>query len=315
MTALPLVTIGMTCFNAQATIARALRSALAQDWPNKQIIVVDDASADDSVGTVRALAAAHPEIRLIVHDHNKGVGGALNTMLAHAHGEFVVIFDDDDESAPERIATQLRALTDYEARTGQKLVACYASGVRVYPNGYEHHFAGIGSRPRAPQGQDMLDYFFYGRRDPAVFYGAGTPGCALMARRATFQAAGSYDETLRRNEDSDFAVRLAKIGGHFTGCAEEVVRQHATAGSDKRPLIAYKSECAFIDKYKADLNRAGRYGFARAWARLRFYHYDRKPVQALLTLILLFIYHPLLTARQFLRTAPARLRHEQRISS
>ena len=44
----PLITIGITCFNAEKTIERALLSAINQDWPNFEIIVVDDASTDSS---------------------------------------------------------------------------------------------------------------------------------------------------------------------------------------------------------------------------------------------------------------------------
>ena len=44
----PLITIGITCFNAEKTLERALLGALNQDWPNFEIIVVDDASTDSS---------------------------------------------------------------------------------------------------------------------------------------------------------------------------------------------------------------------------------------------------------------------------
>ena len=45
----PLITIGITCYNAEKTILSAINSAINQDWPNFEIIIVDDFSADGSV--------------------------------------------------------------------------------------------------------------------------------------------------------------------------------------------------------------------------------------------------------------------------
>ena len=45
----PLITIGITCFNAEETIEIALKSAFSQDWSNYEVIVVDDGSSDNSI--------------------------------------------------------------------------------------------------------------------------------------------------------------------------------------------------------------------------------------------------------------------------
>ena len=50
---LPLITIGITCYNAEKTIRRAVDSALSQDWPNYEVIVVDDGSTDNSLKILR----------------------------------------------------------------------------------------------------------------------------------------------------------------------------------------------------------------------------------------------------------------------
>jgi len=131
-----LVTVGVTCFDARETILRALKSAAAQDWPAIEIVVVDDRSSDDSAEIVQAFIASDVRARLIQHRKNLGVGAARNTILVHAHGEFVAFFDDDDESLPNRVREQVRVLTEYEAITESRLVACYASGERRYSNGY-----------------------------------------------------------------------------------------------------------------------------------------------------------------------------------
>ena len=104
----PLITIGVTCFNAEGTVERAVRSALEQDWPITEIIVVDDMSTDGSWAVLESLQTSYPELRLIRHDRNRGYPGAVNTIIASALGEFVALFDDDDDvpPPPNQINTQ-----------------------------------------------------------------------------------------------------------------------------------------------------------------------------------------------------------------
>ncbi len=310
----PLVTIGMTSFNAERSIARALDSALAQDWPNLEIVLVDDGSKDRSAAVAGEKLAKHERCRLVVHDRNRGFPAALNTMIAHARGEFIVIFDDDDESRKDRISCQHRAIVDYEATSGTRLVACYASGLRVYPNGYTRPFAAIGSRPAVPAGMCVADYHLYGARAPGVFFGSGTPSCSLMARRSTFDAVGPYDETMRRTEDSDFAIRLARQGGHFIGCGEAVITQYATAGHDKRPAVDYESHRALIEKNRDYLIDRRRYRYALDWQKMKYHHFARQPFRSGVALFRLALRHPAWTLSQFWRSAPARAIHEWRMS-
>ena len=313
-TSAPLITVGMTCFNAADSIGRALDSALAQDWPNLEIVIVDDGSRDGSVSVVENRIANRGGCKLVVHDRNRGFPSALNTMIAHAGGEFVAIFDDDDESTEDRVSCQYRSIVDHERHSGNGLVACYASGVRVYPNGYRRPFSAIGSRPMVPDGLCVADYHLYGERAPGVFFGGGTPSCSLMARKSTFEAVGPYDETLRRTEDSDFAIRLARKGGHFIGCREELITQHATGGHDKRPATDYESHRSLIEKHRDYLIARSRYQYALDWQKLKYHHFSRQPFKAGVALISLALKHPAWTFSHFLRSAPNRAIHEWRMS-
>lgn len=110
----PSVTIGLTCYNAADTILRALRSALAQDWPNIEVVVVDDKSSDDSAAIVEAAIINEPRVRLVQHTVNSGPAIARNTILVEAKGDLIVFFDDDDESDIERIRTQYHKIRVYE---------------------------------------------------------------------------------------------------------------------------------------------------------------------------------------------------------
>jgi glycosyltransferase involved in cell wall biosynthesis len=312
----PLVTIGITCFNAADTITRAIASALAQDWPNLEVIVVDDLSSDGSAAVLEAATRSDRRVRLVRHEQNTGAAGARNTILANARGEFVAFFDDDDESLPGRISGQINTLTGYERRTGAALVACYAAGSRRYPNGYIKPLPAIGVGGKAvPHGPSMADWLLFFRRRSDWEYGSGIPACALMARRSTFAALNGFDASLRRAEDADFAIRLALASGHFIGTKEPLFVQWATSGEDKAPERNLEAEQALADKHADYLRSVKRYRYARSWPRLRYLHLKGHYGRFLAELALLFICHPLSVTSQLAVTGPKRLLHERRMRS
>lgn len=312
---LPLITIGLTCYNAADSILRALHSALAQDWPNLELVVVDDCSSDESAAIIERAIADIPHARLIRHQDNRGPAASRNSILAEAKGDYVAFFDDDDESLPERLRLQYETLLGYEAASGARLVACYASGRRRYPNGYELHIAAIGSQPEIPTGETVADYLLFNGRAEGIFYGGGTPTCALMARRSAYLAVGGFDSKLRRVEDVDFAIRLALAGGHFIGCPRELYLQHATVASDKTPGKNLQAELQLVEKYSDYLRRKHRHGYARAWFRIRYYHFSKQRLKFLAALAAFLLRHPIAGGRHLLRSAPGRWRHERSMGS
>ena len=305
-----MITIGITCFNASDTIARAVDSALKQEWDNLEILIVDDCSTDNSAALIEKKFKGNSKVRLIKHEKNLGVAAARQTIIDNAKGDFIAFFDDDDQSKPTRIKTQHQRIIDYEKNNNIKLVACYASGKRIYPNGYELKINAIGSRPVTPKGSDVADYLLFYRKKPKLFYGAGTPTCALMARKDTFDKAGGFDPSFRRVEDIDFAVRLALMGGHFIGCPEELFIQHATQGGDKSPEKNMEAEVMLAHKHKEYLRSVGRYEYATRWPLIRYHHFTGHHGRMLAQLLALFVKSPIKTASHFFYTAPRRLIHE-----
>lgn len=305
------ITVGITCYDARDTIVRAITSAAAQTWPNVEILVVDDASTDDSAEVAEAALRTVPNGRLIRRPVNGGVAAARNTLLAEATGKYVAFFDDDDESAPERLAVQAARL---EAEPADAPVLCFASGARLYPNGYRVEVEAIGSRGRPPEGEEIVGYLLLNRRAADVFYGGGIPSCALMARVADLKAVGGYDEALGRVEDLDIAIRLGLAGARFVGCPERLYLQHATVGSDKTPARNLAAELAVVDKHRDWLAARGLHRHARDWFRFREAWFSRRRADALRRALGLMLDRPLLTAQRLLQSGPARLAHERRMN-
>lgn len=309
----PLITIGITCFNASSTIERALRSGLSQDWTNIELLVVDDGSTDGSRDILLQWVNYDNRVRVIEHQGNQGCSAARNTLIRHARGIFLAFFDDDDISRSDRVRLQYERLVTYEQRVGSRLVACYASGNRLYPNGYVVPIRAVGMLRRPPVGNEMADYLLFYKRCRGVFYGSGTPTCSLMARTCVFRAMNGFDTAMRRQEDADFAVRLAFAGGHFIGITEPVLTQYVTCGSEKSARVEFESFVYLIDKNALYLRRQSWYRFTRLWGEMRYHHFDGHNGRAILVLIHLLMLHPVRTSFRLAVTGAARVIHERRM--
>lgn len=103
-----LVSIIVTTFNSEVFIENCIDSLLNQSIKNIEIIVVDDASTDNTV----ALLKKYPSIKVIELDENRGTYYARNIGIRHASGEFITFQDSDDWSHPQRLAQQLLRLNN-----------------------------------------------------------------------------------------------------------------------------------------------------------------------------------------------------------
>ena len=101
MPGLPTFSVVMPNFNHARYLEAALQAHLAQSVPPLEIIVVDDASTDESVAIVERLATEHSRLRLIRLARNGGVNAAINRGLREARGDYVSVSAADDLVADE----------------------------------------------------------------------------------------------------------------------------------------------------------------------------------------------------------------------
>lgn len=88
-------------------LPRAIESLLIQTYQNFEIIIVDDASQDDTPTVIEKLTQSDSRIRAIRSDINIGPGAARNMGVDQATGEYIAILDDDDLASPERLEVQV----------------------------------------------------------------------------------------------------------------------------------------------------------------------------------------------------------------
>jgi succinoglycan biosynthesis protein ExoO len=101
----PELSVVIAAYNAEATLAEAIRSALGQNGVEVEIIVVNDASHDETAEIARSFG--EPLVRLVDLAKNRGPGGARNAGLEAARGQSVAVLDADDTMLPDRLARML----------------------------------------------------------------------------------------------------------------------------------------------------------------------------------------------------------------
>ncbi len=179
----PTVSVLVPAHNAAATLPYVLDGLRAQTWAALEILVIDDASTDETAAVAEAAAARDPRIRLFRQPANHGGYAARNAGLREAKGEFVTVHDADDWSHPQKIERQVRALIANPARP-----ACITDWARA--------------------------------DDRLMFRGTVRPSSklvilnhsSLMVRRAVLEALGGWDP-VRIAADVEFTWRLeARFG-------------------------------------------------------------------------------------------------------
>lgn len=116
---LPPVTLLVLCYNQEDYIGEAIAGALAQDYPNLEIVISDDASKDTTVERIEAslsnYAGAH-RIKLLRNPENLGIGGNIDQAVRQSSGELIFIAGGDDVSLPTRISTVVKFWIEHECK-------------------------------------------------------------------------------------------------------------------------------------------------------------------------------------------------------
>ena len=296
------ITIGITAYNAQDTIAAALDSALEQDVPVQQIIVVDDCSSDRTLEILEGYRARHPQIEVISHERNAGVAAARNTIIEHATGVFLTFFDDDDVSDPQRVRKQRSRILDYERDFSNGApVICHTARQQIYPDGTERIEPAMGSLPGlAPHGDEVTRYTLMGEPLQRGGYGSCAT-CSQMARTETYRALGGFDDAFRRCGDTELVIRHARGGGHLIGLAEPLVKQRMTATAEKSLLKLRDFIMNIYSKHRDVFDSEYQYRFCRQWISLKFLYLGGGRAMVIMEFFLIATRYPVMTFRRAVR--------------
>ena len=108
----PLVSIIMPCFNMASYISDSIKSVIAQTYPHWELLIVDDASTDDTVNIIESYAQFDARIRFAVKKQNSGIADTRNQCIQMACGQFLAFLDADDIWHPKKLEKQLKFMIE-----------------------------------------------------------------------------------------------------------------------------------------------------------------------------------------------------------
>ena len=297
-----LVSIIITCFNSKDTIERTIQSAISQDWPEKEIIIVDDHSTDYSYELITKIISKEKRISLIRHSSNRGYPAALNSGIRQSKGDFIAIFDDDDYNLKNRISLQVEKIIEYEKDNKASIILCYSNRDVFKPGSkkYDAKALAIGRESPEPNGKEVADFIFGFPSNPSKIWGM-FGSCTLMVRKKIFEEVGLFDETFRRTAEWDFAVRAAFKGAYFIAVNRSLIKMYKTSGSEKAGKIPLIYSLKLREKYKNYLKSNRFYNCSKLIAKSNFYLNKKKFFIGLFYRILALIISPKLMFH-FLKT-------------
>lgn len=227
------ISVIIPVYNRQQEAIRAVRSVLAQDYDDLELIIVDDCSSPPF--DLPAELKEDNNIHLLVHKVNKGAAGARNTGIGHARGDYIALLDSDDVWRVGKLAAQMQEAERLLA-TGNNPLTAIVCGFRLKSAVTEKDTL------LQPVASDRLSDFVSG-----CWF---CPGSTLLVARAAFELVGPYDETLRRLEDTDWFIRLAINGGGVTSVDGFFV--DIEAGTKAHKDVVQASGQILVDKFSGD---------------------------------------------------------------
>ncbi|MBI4596952.1 MAG: glycosyltransferase [Candidatus Omnitrophica bacterium] len=233
----PRVTVLMTVYNGVPYLREAIDSVLAQTFRDFELLIIDDASTDQSAARIESFG--DPRIRLIRNPRNLGQTPSLNLGMAESRGRYIARMDQDDVCLPDRLQQQVACL---DARSDVAAVGTWA--FLIGPEGRATEM--VGTR---------VDEFgtFLGM---TLTFASPIGHPTLVIRRDVLAAFGGYDESFAPCEDYALWCHLAE-------------RRHGLV-SIPRPLMKLRRHAQQQSRVRLAAQQAqGRRAHARllsAWA-------------------------------------------------
>lgn len=241
MTSRPLVTVLMAVHNGARFVDEAIGSILGQSFNDFELLIVDDASTDDTPGRIRAFGDSR--IRCIRHDTNIGLTRSLNDGLAVARGALIARQDADDISHPGRLSAQVDFLDRHPdvtvLGTQARMIDARKRPVRVAP-------WPKSTSNRAIRWQLMFD-------SPFIH-------SSVMFRTVQISALGGYNEAFATSQDFELWSRVAAAGHEMRNLPNALLdfRVHAASVSRGYRLESVgKLRAVLLDNLIAHLGAAG----------------------------------------------------------
>jgi glycosyltransferase involved in cell wall biosynthesis len=189
---MPKVSVVIPTCNRPDLIKKAVQTVLVQTYQDFEIIIVDDGMKERAKKSIDEIH--DPRIVYLQNEKSLGGGGARNVGIRAAKGEYVAFLDDDDEWLPEKLEVQVRAF-----ETCGPEVSIVFCGVSAYDKNNNHLYTKLPNEQGVVRPHDRL------LRKCYIWTSS------IMMRTVFRKKEGLFDETLKKNQEWDLELRLAKV--------------------------------------------------------------------------------------------------------
>lgn len=255
----PSVSVILPTYNRAELLVRAIQSVLAQTYEDFELIVIDDASTDNTEEVVKSLS--DPRLRFIQHDVNRGGAAARNTGIKVAQASLIAFQDSDDEWMPQKLEKQVTVLKNARPEVG----VVYTDLWRIQGEERTHwRFPSI-----TPE-----DGIVYDRALERVFCKISI--VTALIRKECIDEVDLFDERFPRLQDAELFVKLSKHS-RFCHLPEPLVNYFATENSISSNVQALTTAFELIlERHSDDLLKGrkskGRYLFSRGTTLVKSGH-------------------------------------------
>lgn len=187
----PKTSVVITCYKLADKLPRAVESALSQSNKDLEVVIVNDASPDNTQEVAEALAGACDRVKIVTNERNLYLSGALNAGIAAASGDYVLPLDADNELAPGAIDVLVRHLD-----SNPDIDIAYGAMEVVRPDGSRF----VSDWP--PKSFDYRSQMAHKNQLPS----------SSLYRRKWWERAQGYRRRCRTAEDADFWCRVSSLG-------------------------------------------------------------------------------------------------------
>ena len=187
-----LVSILIPCYNAERWVHETIESALSQTWTNKEIIIVDDGSTDNSLKIARQYES---NLVKIISQENKGAPAARNMALKYARGDYIQWLDADDMLAHDKIEKQM----EMAQHIGNQKVLLSCSWGRFFYRYWKANFVPDSLWRDLSPVEWLITSF--SKSD-------WMSNSAWLVSRKLTELAGPWDERLSKNQDGEYFCRV-----------------------------------------------------------------------------------------------------------
>lgn len=248
----PLVSIIIPLYNAEKYIAETIQSALDQTWPNKEIIIIDDGSTDNSLSIANQYSS---QLVTIFSRKNHGASVSRNYGLSKAKGTYIQFLDADDILSPDKIEGQIHKLNGSQ----QHVALCR---VVHFNDGEDYKLKKLVDDDWfCKDSDDPIDFLLKLNSGDDVWpgYGSMVQPNSWLTPRLLIDKAGFWNEFRCPDDDGEFFCRiiLASAGIKYSTIGTNYYRKYKNAStlSAQKSSEAYKNLLIAIDSKHDNLKK------------------------------------------------------------